>query len=63
MAEKKRVLTRSTGNFAIDTVPLLPKVVLNALKAVQGGHFLRSFVSRGLPTRVVRRVLVLDLLC
>ena len=51
-------LTRPSGNIAVNTVPLLSEIVLNALQTVKSRHFLRSFIRTWLSPGVVGRVLV-----
>jgi len=55
------ILTRTTRNFAIDSMPLLAEVVLNAFEAVESRHFLGTLVRARLAPRVMGRVLVLHL--
>ena len=55
------ILTRTTGNFAVNAMPLLTEVVLNAFESVKGWHFLRAFVCARLAPSIVGWVLVLHL--
>ena len=56
------ILTRSAWDLAVNAVPLLSKVVLDAFESIKGGHFLGPLVCSRLTSCVMGWVLVLYLL-